>query len=527
MTELERERRLLVGEAELLGLGPELDHLRGRHPGPDLVNRDVEVVAAALVGVDQRRGAAADGERPVVAGAVAVEGVQDVEVGRVPGAQRAVGEHVRVRAAALARDRVDALDELRPHVVEDLVDQRDALVLAEPGPHRPVELLVSGVDHHAGLVEQGDLVNGLDHPRLLQQLLAVDHLDPEPLQREQDRRLDRVDPERLAEQAPLLELGVDLLGDALGAPGGRVHRPAHGRDPGPRAAVAEPRVVELVMAGGGAEVPHDRLVVLRQEAEAVELVRGPGADVGRRDVADVRHVEAEQRPELRVGELLLRASEPLLAQAVEANPLLPVDAHRSVRAQSHRGASSVDRGCKRLQVTQSNSIRRRTASPGELVANDCRSLTTSQAIRYIGGRANDCRRPGGRRERSMEDGVTGRAARVDRHRAHGVQPGQPAARRRAEVSVYNRTRAKAEPLAERGATIVDSPRELAGCAIVFTMVAGPDDFKQVVLGPEGLLSDPRGPARRSSSTRRRSRPRPRPRCARRPPSATSPCSPRP
>ena len=59
-----------------------------------------------------------------------------------------------------------------------------------------------------------------------------------------------------------------------------------------------------------------------------------------------------------------------------------------------------------------------------------------------------------------------------------------------DVAVYNRTRAKAEPLAELGARIVDTPRELATCGIVFTMVAGPDDFKEVVLGPDGLLSDP-------------------------------------
>jgi 3-hydroxyisobutyrate dehydrogenase len=59
-----------------------------------------------------------------------------------------------------------------------------------------------------------------------------------------------------------------------------------------------------------------------------------------------------------------------------------------------------------------------------------------------------------------------------------------------DVSVYNRTRSKAEPLAELGASIVDSPAELAGREIVFTMVAGPDDFREVVLGPRGLLSDP-------------------------------------
>jgi 3-hydroxyisobutyrate dehydrogenase-like beta-hydroxyacid dehydrogenase len=57
-----------------------------------------------------------------------------------------------------------------------------------------------------------------------------------------------------------------------------------------------------------------------------------------------------------------------------------------------------------------------------------------------------------------------------------------------DVAVYNRTRAKAEPLAERGATVVDSPAQLADRDIVFTMVAGPDDFKAVVVGENGLLS---------------------------------------
>src|SRR5215210_9018036 len=59
-----------------------------------------------------------------------------------------------------------------------------------------------------------------------------------------------------------------------------------------------------------------------------------------------------------------------------------------------------------------------------------------------------------------------------------------------DVAVYNRTRAKAEPLGELGATVVDSPVELADRDIVFTMVAGPEDFKAVVLGENGLLSRP-------------------------------------
>jgi 3-hydroxyisobutyrate dehydrogenase len=57
-----------------------------------------------------------------------------------------------------------------------------------------------------------------------------------------------------------------------------------------------------------------------------------------------------------------------------------------------------------------------------------------------------------------------------------------------DVAVYNRTRSKAEPLAELGATIVDRPADLRDRDIVFTIVAGPTDFKQVVTGPEGLLS---------------------------------------
>ncbi len=57
-----------------------------------------------------------------------------------------------------------------------------------------------------------------------------------------------------------------------------------------------------------------------------------------------------------------------------------------------------------------------------------------------------------------------------------------------DVSVWNRTRAKAEPLAELGARIVDSPKDLADRDIVFTMVAGPDDFRQVAMGPDGVLT---------------------------------------
>ncbi len=57
-----------------------------------------------------------------------------------------------------------------------------------------------------------------------------------------------------------------------------------------------------------------------------------------------------------------------------------------------------------------------------------------------------------------------------------------------DLSVYNRTPAKAEPLAERGARMVEHPADLADRDLVFTMVAGSADVEQVVSGPDGLLS---------------------------------------
>src|SRR5215218_2026703 len=62
-----------------------------------------------------------------------------------------------------------------------------------------------------------------------------------------------------------------------------------------------------------------------------------------------------------------------------------------------------------------------------------------------------------------------------------------------DLAVYNRTRSKAEPLAELGAAIVDSPAGLVDRDIVFTMVAGPEDFREVVLGPQGILAGERRP----------------------------------
>src|ERR1700682_696806 len=60
------------------------------------------------------------------------------------------------------------------------------------------------------------------------------------------------------------------------------------------------------------------------------------------------------------------------------------------------------------------------------------------------------------------------------------------------LSAYTRTRAKSEPLATRGARLVDRPSDLSDRDIVVTSVAGSKDFAEVMMGPQGLLANGSG-----------------------------------
>ena len=62
------------------------------------------------------------------------------------------------------------------------------------------------------------------------------------------------------------------------------------------------------------------------------------------------------------------------------------------------------------------------------------------------------------------------------------------ARAGANLTVWNRTRAKAEPLAVAGARIAENVIDLAACDIVFVMVSTWRDVDEVIAGPSGLLS---------------------------------------
>jgi len=62
-----------------------------------------------------------------------------------------------------------------------------------------------------------------------------------------------------------------------------------------------------------------------------------------------------------------------------------------------------------------------------------------------------------------------------------------------DVAAWNRTKAKAEPLTEHGAKVVDSPVDLVDRDIVFIMVSADKDLEAVISGPGGLLAGPGAP----------------------------------
>jgi 3-hydroxyisobutyrate dehydrogenase len=61
-----------------------------------------------------------------------------------------------------------------------------------------------------------------------------------------------------------------------------------------------------------------------------------------------------------------------------------------------------------------------------------------------------------------------------------------------DVSIWNRTRSKAEPLAAKGASIVERLADLADTDILFSIVSTGKDLDQVLFGPDGVASGGNG-----------------------------------
>jgi 3-hydroxyisobutyrate dehydrogenase len=61
-----------------------------------------------------------------------------------------------------------------------------------------------------------------------------------------------------------------------------------------------------------------------------------------------------------------------------------------------------------------------------------------------------------------------------------------------DLRIWNRTKSKAQPLADRGAKVVQEIAELADVDVLFTMVSTGDDLREVCFGPNGLFSKSQG-----------------------------------
>jgi 3-hydroxyisobutyrate dehydrogenase len=61
-----------------------------------------------------------------------------------------------------------------------------------------------------------------------------------------------------------------------------------------------------------------------------------------------------------------------------------------------------------------------------------------------------------------------------------------------DVSIWNRTRAKAEPLAAKGGKVVDKLNDLAGVDVLFAIVSTGKDLKEVYFGKDGVVTGRNG-----------------------------------
>ncbi len=57
-----------------------------------------------------------------------------------------------------------------------------------------------------------------------------------------------------------------------------------------------------------------------------------------------------------------------------------------------------------------------------------------------------------------------------------------------DVSIWNRTKSKAEPLVAQGGKLVDTPSDLAGRDVLFVMVSAGKDVDEVLFGANGVGS---------------------------------------
>src|SRR4051812_42254946 len=133
----------------------------------------------------------------------------------------------------------------------------------------------------------------------------------------------------------------------------------------------------------------------------------------------------------------------------------------------------------------------------------CTFIVESQAWRGIRGFGRRCGRSSGRASKIHHFAARGArelgmAQNTQRVGWIGMgRMGYPMAERLLkagyDVSIWNRTRSKAEPLAKIGGKVVDKLSDLSGMDVVFSIVAEGKDVEQVYLGKDGVLSGNKTP----------------------------------
>src|SRR5918996_542730 len=120
---------------------------------------------------------------------------------------------------------------------------------------------------------------------------------------------------------------LDLTRGAFWQAGGRCNGPLQSRVAAVGVLGVEPGTLLAMGLGGGAEVPDPRLARTREQRVALRLVPGPVPDVRTGHVSDVGRLETQHRAEVRVVQRLPGTFETVRTEAVEVDPLLPVDRH--------------------------------------------------------------------------------------------------------------------------------------------------------------------------------------------------------
>ena len=330
---LQRHRSVFVVVVHREGLR----HVGRRIAGTQLLDASVHGVVDLAVQVDFLAGHL----HPVGAGALeaahevdeiarGADGI-DVDDDQVALADELVGRPPPVRTGVAAGGDDDVVDDLAAALEHELVDFRLDFTLA----HARLEPFVLDLPHRRvadarGLLQQLDLVARLDDTRPRYRRPAVDDVHAELLEGLEGGHVEVVDADLFLLDAVLLE----HLHHAVGHAASHERYRALGPLPGNRRtdATGHPgQVDDRALHVGARGLEQRRLTGGRHHGVADVDVVFPVALVGGGRVADVGAGEQHQGAEVVGFHLRLELDQPLLPQAIEIDPVLPVGAGLAVQ----------------------------------------------------------------------------------------------------------------------------------------------------------------------------------------------------